>query len=559
MVRGNLAKLSVRLVFLVIISDYAIAVASATSTTGASKDKANSPKDFFYPKESAREYTKPSRIAATTLNKILKEALTHHPSIQADKEALSAQEDLIEQATAGYKPTIDLRMSLGRENYRRNFLTNSLSPLGSSGSIALTRTDPSIAIRQILFDGMGTASRVDKARSQRYQAHGTLGVTTDTATVDAATATIDVRRLQRLLRIANNNIRFHQVMKGKVAEIVEAGAASSSDLYQIEARLQDTYIAKFNIESELSVARAKFVEAVGMEPPTHIKRIRLPAYLLSSSSEMSIRMAFDKNNSIKVAKSNVQTAEAIHRESASKLVPTVSLELEGERDRNVSGSTGYQNRLTAMIVARHNLYNGGSDLAKSREAVKRLSEAHARLTLARRQTERTIRTAWSEAKNAQNKSVHLTKLIREKRNIRENYLNEFTLGKRSLIDLLDSANDVFITEAKRTSVDANGDVNTIILSVGTAQFGEYLQKLEHDDPEDDESWKNEPEPEPYFQEPQSSVYLAPYQTDHQRTGLKKKKKSSQNSGLKNTGLKRKSIFEQRKESRSNNLQEKSSA
>jgi adhesin transport system outer membrane protein len=552
--RSILSKLGTCLTFSIIAWGHATPLVLAINTTNIPKDKTDFEKDFITSKESTQEYKKPSRISATTLSKIIKEALTHHPSIEADKEALSAQDDLIEQATAGYKPSIDLRMSLGRDNFRRDFSTNSISPLGSSGTIALTRTDPSITIRQILFDGMGTASRVDRAYSQRHQAYSTLGVTTDTATIDAASATIDVRRLQRLLRIVNNNIRFHQVMREKVAEIVQAGATSISDLYQVDARLQDTHIAKSNIESELSVARAKFVEAVGMEPPTNIKRIRLPTHLLSASAEMALRMALDKNNSIKVAKSNVQIAETTHRESASKLVPTITLEFEGERDRNTSATTGYQNRLTAMLVARHNLYNGGSDLAKSRETIKRLTEAHARLALARRQTERTIRAAWGEAKNAQNKSTHLTRLIWKKRHIRGSYLDEFALGKRSLIDLLDAANDVFITEATRTSVDGTADINIVILSVGTAQFSEYLQKLDSDKIEDDE-----PEPEPYFQESQSPLDVIPYRTTPEKIGLKKKMKRAQDESIKNTSVKRKTIFEQQKELRLNNIQAKISA
>ena len=88
---------------------------------------------------------------------------------------------VIDQAKAGYMPSIDLRASLGRENIRRNFSVNALSPLPSTGIISTTRTDPSISIRQILFDGNGTASRVARANSQRHQARGTLGVTTDTS------------------------------------------------------------------------------------------------------------------------------------------------------------------------------------------------------------------------------------------------------------------------------------------------------------------------------------------------------------------------------------------
>jgi len=505
--------------------------------------------DELKDKQNQERYKKPSKSSARTLSGIVQEALSYHPSIEADKEALNASNDVIDQAATGYMPTIDLRASLGRENIRRNFQTNILNPLPSVGSITTTRSDPSIAIRQILFDGMGTASRIARAHSQRHQARGTLGVTTDTAMVDAASAAIDVRRLQRLLRIANKNIRFHQMMKQHVEEVVQAGAAPISDLFQVEARLQDTFVSKTNIESDLEGAIAKFIEVVGKEPPDYIQRIKLPSYLITGTVEMAIRMALDNNNSIKVARSNVQIAESNNRETASKLVPTVTLELEGERDRNLSGVSGYQNRLTAMVVARHNLYNGGADLAKSRETAKRLTEAHARLNLAIRQTERTIRAAWGECINARKKSAHLTKLIQEKRNILNAYLEEFKIGKRTLTDITDARNDVYLTEATRTSVDATGDINAVVLSVGTGQFKQFMNNVASGTEEDDIEIR--PISDIVYEEP--DIFMTPYSETTSNTPPKPQKINKE----KKPPMKRKSIFEQRKEERENALPDKS--
>lgn len=496
-------------------------------------------------KKSKYQYKKPAKSSAKSLSGIVQEALSQHPSIEAEKEALSATNDVIDQAKAGYMPTVDLRASLGRENIRRNFTTNILNPLASIGEITTTRSDPSITIRQILFDGMGTAARVARARSQQHQAQSNLGVSRDTAIVDASTAAIDVRRLQRLLRISNANIRYHEIMKRKVDEIVQAGAAPISDSFQVEARLQDTHVARTNILSELEVAIAKFIEVVGKEPPNRIRRIRLPKFLITESAETAVRMAIDNNNSIKVARSNVKIAESNNRETASKLVPSLAFELEGERDRNMSGTSGYQNRVSAMFVARHNLYNGGADLARSRETVKRLTEAHARLNLAIRQTERTIRSAWGESTNARKKSAHLTKLIEEKRRIRDTYLKEFVLGKRTLIDVLDAANDVFITEATRTTVDATADINAVILSVGTGQFKQYINNKEADVIQDDDE-DNIADSISDLSSEDADTYLTPYNPPPQRSAQIQKV-----SKVKKAPLKRKSIFEQRKETRQN--------
>lgn len=520
---------------------------SETSNETVNTESENKAATENYPnsQNTLPQYKQPIKSAALSLSGIIKEALTHQPSINADKQALSAAEEVITQAKAGYMPSVDLRASVGRDNFRRSFGINSLNPLASSGTISTTRSDPSVIIRQILFDGNATSSRVARARSQHQQAQGTLGITTDTAILDAATAAIDIRRLQRLLRIADNNIRFHQSMKEKVAEIVQAGAAPISDLYQVDSRLQDTFVTKSNIQSDLEVAKAKFIEVVGKEPPDQIKRIKLPSFLIPDSMEMAVRMAIDNNNTIKVAKSNVQIAEFTNKESSSKLVPTITLELEGEKDRNMSATTGSQGRLTAMVVARHNLFNGGADLAKSRETTKRLSESHARLGLSLRQIERTVRASYAEHKNARSKSAHLTRLIKEKRNIRNAYLNEFIVAKRSLIDNLDSANDVFITEATRTTVDATADINTIVLSVATGQFQKHVARGEFDEEEE-----NVADSSSDVKDFESSLQLTGYTADPLENALKTEKNTP-----KKVALKRKSVFEARKEEREDALSE----
>lgn len=493
-------------------------------------------------KDASKKYQRPLGTAGQTLDKIVQDALNYHPSIEADKEAFSASKDVIDQAVAGYMPSVDMRMSLGRENIRRDFKVTALNPLPNTGAISSTRSDPSLSIRQILFDGMGTASRVARARSQRHQAFGTLGVTTDSIVVDAASATIDLWRLQNLLQIVDKNIQFHQMMRNKVAEIVQAGAAPISDLYQMEARLQDTMVSKNSILSDLEAARSKFIEVVGKEPPSHVKQVHLPTHLIPASVDAAVKMALDNNSAIKVARSNVQIAEANYRESGSKLMPTISLEFEGEKDRNMSGTVGFQDRLTAMVVARHNVFNGGADMAKSREATKRITEARARVDVSRRQTERTIRSAWGEIKNTRTKANYLKALIREKRQIRDSYLSEFTLGKRTLTEILDAADGVFMAEASYTTAVATTDINTIVLSVGTGQFLPYIKKDYAERlPDDDISGAFPPEE----MIPQVSVPLP----------VKKSQvKDITPKSLQKIPFNRKTIFDQRKEARQQALQ-----
>jgi hypothetical protein len=105
-------------------------------------------------------------------------------------------------------------------------------------------------------------------------------------------------------------------------------------------------------------------------------------------------------------------------------------------------------------------------------------------------------------------------------------------------------------------VDATADSNIIVLSVGTSQFKGYMNRG------DDESEVHDPKTDqdlpplytPKLEPP--SLSLASYPDPSSKETSKEPKRSK----IKNTSLmKRKSIFQMRKESRENALSDKSTA
>jgi hypothetical protein len=140
-------------------------------------------------------------------------------------------------------------------------------------------------------------------------------------------------------------------------------------------------------------------------------------------------------------------------------------------------------------------------------------------------------------------------LIKEKRNIRSTYLEEFTLGKRTLMDVLDATNDVYITEATRTTVDATVDINIVVLSVGTGQFQRYLRSTDFEDGEENE-FTPDPIPDAHYSEPEVQF------TSYADPSPEKTLKTQEIIKVKKAPAKRKSVFDLRKEERLNTPSEK---
>lgn len=113
---------------------------------------------------------------------------------------------------------------------------------------------------------------------------------------------------------------------------------------------------------------------------------------------------------------------------------------------NVDGDEGESNDLQAMLVLRWNLYRGGIDRAHEQETIRRASEQRLKLHQVYNEIEETVRTSWDRrfrqadlAKTLRSQSATNNKLV-------ASYREQFKVGQRSLLDVLDAQNTRFNTK-----------------------------------------------------------------------------------------------------------------
>jgi adhesin transport system outer membrane protein len=104
---------------------------------------------------------------------------------------------------------------------------------------------------------------------------------------------------------------------------------------------------------------------------------------------------------------------------------------------------GNNEDLTAMIRMRWNLFRGKHDEARREETALLINEAKEIRNNAIRQAEEGVRLSWASYQSTKAQLAFLEKHMAASKQTRKAYAKQFDIGQRSLLDLLDTENEVF--------------------------------------------------------------------------------------------------------------------
>lgn len=388
-------------------------------------------------------------------------ALLNSPNIKADYAAKQEAAQRIDQARAGYYPTLDARAAGGYGYLRDKFSSNKLNS-AAHGTVVSDRYDLSLSVRQMVFDGLDTPHKVEKASKEEAQSGKKVNETKELVAFNAAREYITLRRFQRLVHLAQENIRQHENILAKVRSQVSAGRSTIADVQHVQSRLEDAKAAYGDIQGDLDSSAARYMEIIGHEPGK-LKNARVPGNLLPSTLEAALEFARRSSRSVEVANATVEVAKADLEVTNTPFYPSLSLEGDAQRNFNAPGTNGNQTTLSALAVVRYNLFNGGRDIAKKREYIERVTEAKFKREAEVRRTEREVRVSWAEMSSAHRQADALRDAVKSKTQMFHTYLSQYDLGNLSFLQILDAAHEVFLAKGSLITADAAEDTSALRL------------------------------------------------------------------------------------------------
>ena len=375
---------------------------------------------------------------AVSLTEVATETLKTNPEVHVATNAHYAVEHTIDQARSGYFPKIDLSAGIGRE-WSNN---NSTQP----GSKNLMRHGLGVVIKQMIYDGSLTKSRVEQAKSlteaSAYQAVNT----SEQVVFNAASAFINILRYEKLLLITQDNLDSHQSIFKQVKSRSAKGIDHTANIEQALARVARSHADLLATEGNFADAKTTYQRVTGNLPEGLEEPDEKCCDGLPSTLNGALEIALEKHPLLRSTVANYAASLSQIQTAQASMRPRVHLEIESGINRNIDGATGADEDVLAMIRLKHNLYNGGADKLKISETKYLSVEQKETAMRINKDVEEEVRLAWNGLDTAARNLPHLKTHADASKKSHAAYLQQFKIGKRSLLDLLDIENEMFIAQ-----------------------------------------------------------------------------------------------------------------
>jgi adhesin transport system outer membrane protein len=385
---------------------------------------------------------------AMSLTQAVQSTIEYHPEVHANSNSRLAAGEDVKIARGGYLPTVDLIAGYGREG-TDSPTTRAIT--GNNNKEMLNYTQSELRLRQMLFDGFNTPNEVRRTESVvNSRAYYVQGVSEDVA-LRAIEVYLDVLKRRELLTLAKNNLQAHLRINDQIGLRSSRGLGTNADRDQSKARRALAEDNFYTAQVDLADAEANFFSAVGrmpdeLETPATIMG-QVPANLVDARQSMLVN-----NPYLKSAQSDVASAESQYEVSKSPFYPRFDAELATGANNNLQGEPGYDNEWRAAVVMNYNLFNGNRDKAHLQGDAYRVNQSMDIRNNALRTLNENLALAWNAMNNAHIQTPIAREYAETTTKVRAAYQDQFGLGQRTLLDLLDSENELFNAARRYTEV-----------------------------------------------------------------------------------------------------------
>ncbi len=384
-----------------------------------------------------------------TVADITKKAIESNPEVQAAWHTFLVSGHDVGLARAGYRPTLDLNSGV---NYQRR-------DYGIERELNAGYAE--LLFNQMIYDGGRTRNEVKRfSQAQLVRYFELLDIVESTAAA-AITAYQDVLRQRDLVALAQENLSKHLDVYKQVEQSSRAGVARAADLEQISGRVS---LAESNLLVELSNLHdvsARYLRIVGQMPANQLAPVTLTPSFLPSSARETITQAYNSNPAFHAALRNIAASEASVDSSKAGFRPQLNLTARyGTQNHDDLWQNNSQTEGRIGLEFRYNLYNGNRDRTAVRRALDEVNVAKDLRDKVCVDIRQTLQIAYNDVNKLSEQLPVLNQHRLSSNKVRTAYKNQFDIGQRTLLDVLDSENEYF--QASRAFTNANYDLSLAV-------------------------------------------------------------------------------------------------
>ncbi len=386
---------------------------------------------------------------AISVTEAIEVALSTNPDIGIVASNREAVDQELRQARGLYLPQIDVSAGYGT-----GFIDD--ISVRNDGNEPRTQNPHEVilTLQQRLFDGFEASSTVEREQSRVESAASRVLENSEVLALDVIGAYLEVLRTRELVKLAERNLEVHIDILESLKARLSGGGGSRADVTQTEVRVsraRATLTTNFNL---LRDAEASYTRIVG-QFPNDLSSPEAPSDALPANLDDAVDLAIRNNLTTKIFEADVDTAEAEITLAEVPLYPSLSIEGITEYNDDLTGTQAYEFNNTLMLRVNWNLFRGGIDRAARQEAINRLNESKNRRWRAQLESEREMRQSWFALEANRESVTDLENAVRFSRETRDAYVQQFEVAQRTLLDVLDAENELFVSASELVTAQTN--------------------------------------------------------------------------------------------------------
>ena len=369
---------------------------------------------------------------AETLAQVVGQVVKTHPRVKSARSTARSVQYEIEQAEAGNNPKFGLIADPGRSY---NSATKKYSAAGDFG----------VRGTYLLFDGNRTDNEIDRQKARFITAFERGKLTEDQLASQITEVYIEVLKQEKLTQLASQNADAHTDLYDKTQEIVKFDKGRAFDLAQAGARLQQAKVTLSSRSGALQEARATLEALAGFNPASLVMPAD-PAKAIPPSQRAALEQ-LDSHPSFKAAQAEIESARRASDIAAAWAKPRVDFQGTINSPQDFEGHRDYFKGYDVRLAVQWNPFDGGAGKAGSQAAAEQLNAAKDNLDAVRRDLSNEVTRFWSQIETRRGRISAWDDLAKQNSKVRDAYWQQFKIGRRTMLDLLNAENELFQTRS----------------------------------------------------------------------------------------------------------------
>ena len=397
-----------------------------------------------------------------SISSIVLFALHENPDIGMAQEKAIQSEYFIEEAKAGYYPTLQMSASAAREyNNPASGAEAGKSNVNNSGSLSLVA-------EQLLFDGFETVEEVRRRKELTEVAHyQTRGVINDVLN-DAINYYLSIYRYQKTLDDMDNFITEVDKVVETIKQMYEAGAASKAMLDYAQSRRAFARTEYNDAMASLNDALSNLEFLTGRLPPFNaIPPDRLHPDKLDIDEYLDFAM--DNNTNLKLNESDKMAMKHSLNIERSAYYPEVSFRMEAGQKNNDGGEVGPDKDVKALFSVQYEIFDGFARKNATKRTKSQIKELDIREEKIVNELKKQIKLYYNQIQSIKSAIESTQDEIVSNEALQELNRENFKLGTINLIELIEGEERLNAARIREHTLMSNLYLNTyqLLLEVGS--------------------------------------------------------------------------------------------